>query len=153
MVKKALLALAVLSITGFFSSGFLLAPPDSVLIKQAIEDSTAAARNGEPSEVLDNLSRRFNYGGEVANRSDIIKVVRQSKPHIVVEDIKPLVEGETATVISPVTVKGDFMGFTIDTTFPRVTIGLKKELGTQWGVVPTPRWRIVSVDADQLPSY
>jgi hypothetical protein len=151
-MKKWLFAVPVVVLAGVIASGFLFAPNDQVQITKALNDSCAAAGRGEPSDVFKYLSRNFKYGGEETNTFDISKVIHQAKPKIVILDTKAQIEGETATVQTPVDVQLDFAGLNINKTIPGVTITLKKETGFKWLVVPEPRWRITAVDAKNLPT-
>ncbi len=151
-MKKWLLAVPVLALVAFVASGFLFAPSDQEQISKALNDSAAAARRGEPSEVFKYLSRNFTYGGEETNTFDISKVIHQSKPQITIIQTKAEITGETATVRTPVDVQVDFAGLNINRTIPGVNISLKKETGFKWLIVPEPRWRIVAVEAESLPT-
>ncbi|QYK52334.1 MAG: hypothetical protein KF824_08695 [Fimbriimonadaceae bacterium] len=151
-MKKLLIAVPVLALIGLLVSGYVFAPSDKELIQRALDESTTAAREGKPSPVLDHLSRSFTYGGEATSTYDISKLIHQAKPIIVIHDPSPQIDGESARVVSPVSVTVSFMGQDIDSTFPEVNIELKKENGFKWLFVPEPRWRITSVSAQSLPS-
>lgn len=152
MKKLLLIGIPVIALIGFLLSGYVLAPSDEQMIQRAIDESTAAAREGKPSEVLDHLSNSFTVSEQSASPFDISKLIKLSKPKIVVLDPRAQINGETATVISPVDVEIDYMDFKLDHTLPKVTIQLKKEMGFKFLIVPEPRWRITSVNADGLPT-
>ncbi len=145
--------LALLLVFGLASLVSLwFGPSDEELVKASILASTQAAADGQSSEVLDGLSKKFSFGDELPNRFDISKVIKNSKPKISVLEVNPRVDGDLAEVISDVMVEGDFMGFPINQTFENVTITLKKETGFV-GILPKKKWRISRVDAENLPTY
>lgn len=150
-MKKLLIALPVLALIGLLVSGYIFAPNDKQLIQRALDESTAAAREGKPSPVLEHLSNSFTVSDQPTSSIDVSKLIKQSKPVIVILNPAPQIDGETATVVSPVAVTINYLGFDLDQTLPRVTIGLKKEMGFKWLIVPEPRWRITSVNAEGLP--
>ncbi|MBX3113801.1 MAG: hypothetical protein KF836_04475 [Fimbriimonadaceae bacterium] len=151
-MKKLLIAVPVLALIGVLVSGYVFAPNDKELIQRALDESTTAAREGKPSPVLDHLSRTFTYGGEATSTYDISKMIHQAKPVIVILDPAPQIEGETARVVSPVSVTVNYLGLDFNDTIPEVNIELKKENGFKWLFVPEPRWRITSVSAQSLPN-
>lgn len=151
-MKKLLIVVPVLALIGVLVSGYIFAPNDKELIQRALDESTAAAKAGKPSPVLDHLSKSFTYGGEATSSYDISKLIHQAKPEIVILNPSAQIEGESARVVSPVQVTVNYMGLDIDNTFPEVNIELKKENGFKWLFVPEPRWRITSVSAQSLPT-
>lgn len=153
MGKKIAVVVGLLGLVLFFASGYLFAPPDRVLIQQSLNRAVDAARAGQPSPVLDKLSAKFSYGGEWTNRGEIAKVIRQARPEISVLKTDPVVAGNTATIVSPVSLRVNYMGIGVDSTLPEVTIRFEKETGTKWILVPEPRWRITAVEAEALPDY
>lgn len=152
-MKKLLWAIPAVGLAGLLASGYVLAPGDQAMIDRALKESTDAAAKGEPSDVLKYLSRSFTYDGESANTFDISKVINQAKPKIAILQTRAQISGEEAEVVTPVDVQLDYMGFALNQTIPNVSIKLKKESAFKWGIVPEPRWRIVSVTAEQLPDY
>ncbi len=153
MKKILLYGIPIALIVLFLSSGYLFAPDDRLQIQRALEESTEAARQGEPGPVLDYISRSFRFGGEETPTAEISKMIKLSRPQITLINSEPQIDGDIATVVSPVQVKVNHMGYNFDQTVPRVTITLTKETGYKWLVVPEPRWRIVSVDSVGLPNY
>lgn len=152
-MKKALIAIPVVALVALLASGFIFVPSDQELITKALQESTDAAAKGEPSDVLKYLSRSFEYGGESTNSYDISKVIHQAKPKIAIMETKATIDGETATVRTPVDVQLNYIGLDINKTIPNVNIELKKETSFKWMIVPEPRWRITAVTAESLPNY
>lgn len=150
---KFALGLLIALILAMGIKGFFFGPSDEELIKQALEETVAAAAQGEPSIVLDNLSSKFTYGSQIPFPGDISKAVRLSKPKVSILYIDPVIEGEQAVVKSPVTIEMAFMSINLNETVPDVKITLEKEWGLKYLFMPTPRWRIVDVSAPSLPEY
>lgn len=152
MAKKITIAVALLGLVLFFSSGYLFRPSDETQIRESLRDALVAAHEGKPSPVLDNLSFDFSYGGQEVSRMDIAKVVRQAKPQLSALNEIPEISGDTAKIVTSIAAKFDYMGFAMDTVVDDVTVTFQREVGTKWLIVPQPKWRIVSVDAPNLPN-
>ena len=132
---------------------FAFGPSDKQMIQAALDESIQAARDGQSSPVLENISRSFEVNGEkVADRPEIAKMVRSAKPRLKVLNREPQISGDTATIISPVEVDIDYLTFKMNQTIPNVKITFAKESGTRYLVVPYPAWRIVSVEAEGVPN-
>lgn len=156
MVKKLIwtaIGFVILALAFGMFSVLFMGPSDQEMIAETITEATDAAREGRPSPVLDSLSKDFDYGGELASRFDVSKVVKESKPDLTVLDVNPTITGDTATVVSDVRVNAQIYGFAIDQTIPSVRISLERETGTKWLVIPAPKWRITKVEAEGLPRY
>ena len=133
---------------------FATAPTDEEMIRQAIAESTEAARQGRPSEVLDYLSRFLTFNGElVFERGEISKLVRLARPEIGFGEYTPVIEGEQAAVIANVHVKLEYQGMNIDQSVPDVQVKLAKESGLRWLILPGARWRITEVTAPDLAQF
>lgn len=155
-MKKALwvgVVALILFIAGITIKAMFFGPSDKELIQEALKETTVAAREGRPTMVLTNLSKKFNYGGEMPIRMDISKVVEQAKPDISILNPEPRIEGDQATVFSPVAVKMSAMGMSFDNTVPDVTIILEREWSFSGGIFPRKKWKIIEVSADSLPNY
>ncbi|MDK3161130.1 hypothetical protein QPK87_31910 [Kamptonema cortianum] len=152
-MKKVLLVLVGLGIVGFFAFAVLSQPKDQELIAAALDDSVAAAAEGRPSPVLSNLSSDFKYGDETFFAGDIAKVIRDAKPTILIVNKAAEISGDKAVVKTPVKLTMNYMGMSMDSTLPDVTIELRKETGVKWLFVPVPKWRITSVRSESLPNY
>lgn len=155
MGKKIGLIAAVVAVLGLsiaIVASLFFGPTDAQLIKDTLSESTAAAARGETSEVLDGISRNFQYGDDTADRFEISKYVKNAKPKITILDINPQIEGNVATVKSDVMVAADFLGMNMNQTVPNVTITLEKEI-TFRSFLPAKKWRVTSVQAEALPGY
>ncbi len=147
----AAVGLVVLVLAGLVVKGLFFGPSDQELIGRTLAEATEAAAKGEPSPVLDALSRNFEYGDEMPVRIDVAKVVREAKPEMVILNPLPRIDGDGAVVVSDVALKVDFMGMAQDLVVPEVTILLKKET-TFRNLIPEPKWRVTKVSAKTLPS-
>ena len=155
-MKKLILPVVVvlvLSVLGTVLYQYFTRPSDRILIQQSLDETILAAKEGRPSPVLDGLSKNFTFGNESPLRMDISKVVREAKPDIVVLNPEPTISGDEATIISDVSVKGDYLTMPIGSTFADVKIVFKRETSNRYLFVPWTKWRIVSVEAQELPSY
>lgn len=152
MKKFGVITLAVVLVVfaGLVVKGLFFGPSDEVLIRQTLAQATEAAAKGEPNEVLDALSRNFQYGEESPIRMDISKVVREARPEMVILNTTPKIDGERAVVVSDVSLKVDFLGMPQDLTVEGVTIELQKETTFQ-NLIPSPKWRVTKVTAEALP--
>lgn len=129
----------------------LFGPSDKELIRDAVKESVEASREGRPGGVLEYLSNSFTFNDQEApNRREIGKWIRQGKPEVVLRNSEPVISGETAEIVTPVHVKFDYLAFKFDQEIPNVRITLQKEAGTKWLIVPTKKWRIVSVTAPDV---
>lgn len=120
-------------------------PSDSKLVREAVDESIKASRDGRPGGVMDYLSRNLKVNEEdVGNRLEIARYIKASRPDIVLQNPTPVIQGDTAKVITPATVTFSF-GNTQPMTIDKVEITLAKETGTRYLVFPAPKWRIVDV--------
>lgn len=121
-------------------------PDDQKLIKQALQDSLQASREGRPGGVLDILSTKFKINDQQpGSRWDIAKFIRDNKPEIEVENTNATISGDTARVITPVHVKISFLNQTWDQSMKDVTLVFQKEEGHKYLVVPTTEWHLTDV--------
>lgn len=152
-IVAALGAVIVLTLVGIWVQAAFFGPSDRTLIMEALDEATTAAKEGRPSPVLERLSSQFNYGDYAPARFDIAKVIRDSKPDITILNKEPNIQGDTATVVSDVRLVMAYIGQSMDTTVPQVTITLRHENAMSYLVIPTKKWRITEVQASALPSY
>lgn len=126
---------------------------DAELIRNSLDESLRAGREGRPGGVLEFLSRSLTVNdGESVSRRQIARFVRDSKPKVTVENRKPVIspDGETAVILTNVSVNVDYLGMKLDRELPNVEINFRKEPDTQFLVFPATKWRIVSVTAPTL---
>jgi hypothetical protein len=149
MIVSGIVALVALTVL------FLVtAPSDEQLIREAIEESTTAASEGRPSEVLDYLSRNLTFNGQpIFERDEIAKWVRLAKPEVAFADYSPAINGDQATVVADVNVKFNFQGYNVDQVVPGVEVKLARESGLRWLVLPGAQWRITDVSAPDLAQF
>jgi len=123
----------------------LLQPPDEVLIKQALTEAIEASKSGKPGPVLDFVSRNATYNGESANAPrEIGNFIRQYRPDIDILNPTPTIQGDQATIMSPVKLS---FAMVASTEIPKVQINLRRETAYKWIVVPTTKWRVASIEA------
>ena len=154
-MKKWIIGSAIVATGTLVSLFFATTPTDRDLIRQAIEESTEASREGRPGGVLDYLSRSLTFNGmEVrVDRGEIAKYVRLSRPDITFGEFEPVIEGDLATIEADVRIKMDFQSRRLDETVPGVQVRLARESGLRWLVLPGDRWRITEVVAPDLAQF
>lgn len=139
----ALIAVLVLRST-------LFGPNDRQLIDSAIQESIQASRDGRPGGVLEYLSQSFRINDQdPGSRRNIAQFIKQSKPEVKLSTYEPVIDGNTASIVTDAAVNIDYLGMKMDGTLKNVKIVLQKEQGTKWLVLPDRQWRIVSVTAPQ----
>lgn len=153
-MKKVLSVSATVVFLGLVALYFATAPSDDEMIRQAIDESAKAAREGKPGNVLEHLSRSLTINGmPVADRGEISKYIRLASPEVKFGQYSPVVEEDSATVKTNVAVKFSFQGISMDETIPNVEVKLSREPGFRWVVFPATKWRIASVSAPEIPYF
>ena len=126
-------------------------PSDDELIRQALVEAGTGGRDGTPGGVMEYLSRGLTLNDQAAgSRAEIADFIRKAKPEVTFGEIKPTITGDQARVITPVTLSMSLFGASQTQTFSNVEITLQREMGTTYGVIPTPRWRIASVRSEEI---
>ncbi len=139
----------VLALIGMFVASMLNQPSDKQLILQALDESIAASRAGRPGGVLEYLSRNLTWNGdEGVNRMEIADYIKRAKPEVTVMHREVVLDGDTATITTPVNVKLSMLGQSMDETLDRVTITFAAESGTKNLIIPVRKWRIIKVDVE-----
>jgi len=152
-ITTILIGLVLLALGGLAIFVYANRPSDEQQIQIALDDAIRAARNGEPGPVIDFISGRATLDGEGgASRGDIGKYIKQSKPDVVVLQKKPTIHGDKATIMSPVKVTARILTMEQSYELGQVRIDLEKESATQWGLFPTTKWRVVSVQTGEINS-
>lgn len=141
----------VLALIGAILKGLFFGPPDKEMIQATLSDAVEASAEGRPSPVLDALSRNFTYDGMANSPVEVSRVIRAAKPKLVILDMNPKIDGDTAVVRSDVMVTFDMMGFPTTQKVKDVTISLKKEVAFE-NFLPAQKWKVTSVTAEALPT-
>lgn len=150
-MKKAVILSALVAVVGLAVVYVVTLPSDEELIRQAIDESTEASREGRSGGVLEYLSKSISFNGmPVADRSEISRYIRLSRPEVTFGEFSPVIAGDEATVTADVAVKMDFQGLNLDETIPGVEVKLAKETAYRWIFVPSAKWRITDVSAPAL---
>jgi hypothetical protein len=136
-----LLALAVVLVGGRFIYGALNHPDDKVLIKQALTEAIQASKEGRAGGVVDKLAENFKVNDMETGMKQVATFIKNNHPEVVVNDIDPIVSGDTAQINSDVVVKVSFLNGAA-VTFKDAQIQFKKESTTEWLIFPTERWRL-----------
>lgn len=119
-------------------------------IRQALDESIQASREGRPGGVMDLLSSSLTLNGEQApDARRIAQTIRDQKPDVTVQKLDPVVTGEKAVMLSPVDLKVNILGAGTSFHLDEVTLVFRKESAQEWLVIPTQKWRLTEV---HLPS-
>ena len=145
MAKKILMLIATVAILGI---GFVLLQPkptDQQLIQNALDDAIQVGKDGRPGSVLEHLSESFEINGQqIVNRTEIARFIRDQRPSVEVTNMVAEVNGETATITSPVTLElSGPMKFT--STIPNAKIEFTKEQTMRFLLIPDRQWRLTKV--------
>ena len=150
-MKKAALAVGAVALLGVLVLPFLFAPSDEQLIGEALKESISASREGRPGGVMEYLSSSLKYNNEdVTDRMGVADTIKRAKPDVVVQDPRPVIQGQTATIVSAVTVNMDVGPISFPIEIKRAVITFTKETGRKFLVLPAPIWRISSISADEV---
>ena len=134
-----------------FGYGYFATRPkgtDQQQIQVAIKDSIAASKKGQAGGVLEKMSDAFEINGAKPQMKQVADTIRKVKPDIDVLQSGAAIEGDQATVLSPVHLSANFLGQAVDVTIPNVQLQFEKEDGHAWLIFPVHSWRLKSV---QLP--
>jgi hypothetical protein len=117
---------------------------DSQLIREALQESIEAGKEGRPGSVLELLSRQFEVNGYQPNARQISQYVKDLKPDVEIANPEPNIRGDEASIVSDVNLKLRFppQSFRIED----VTFQFQREQATQWLIFPASRWRLRSVE-------
>jgi len=148
-MKKPILALVGLLVVLFGVKAILTigGPDDKTQVREALQESIKASKEGRPGGVMDKISDKITINGEqMVSTNQIANWIRNSKPDVVVPQQDPVIIGDEAQITSPVTVKADMPGgVSFDRTIKGVTLIFAKESATEWLVIPTAKWRLKEV--------
>lgn len=129
-------------------------PTDEEAIQAALQEALEASREGRPGAVLDFVSRTLKVNNEEAQnagRGEVANYIRNAKPDIEVLNPKPVINGDTATIASPVKVSVRIAMVQTPPMTLNARIGLAKETGREWLIIPVPKWRVTTIEADNIP--
>ncbi len=135
---------AVVIVIGVLGSGLLGGPSDKELIQTALKESIAASREGRPGGVLEYLSKNFTVNSEQYGTRDIARTIREMKPNVELEQNEPKINGDSATITSPVKLSLSLPP--VSYTVSEVTMSFGRESARKWLIFPTTRWRLKGVD-------
>lgn len=145
------LGLALVLLVGRVGLGFLRAPDDATLIREALTEATKAAREGRPGGVLDNISTQVavngeSYGGQGLDTRQFADTIRKLSPDVRLTSTDATITGDEARVVTPAEVSYGILNARASLPLGKVTIVLKKEADRDFLIVPTHRWRVSGVE-------
>lgn len=154
-MKKWGLVLVALTVVAILVAPLVFLPSDRDLVIEALDEAIVAGREGRPGGVMEHLSKSIEYNSvPLEDRAAVADFIRSGKPDVEVLNKEPVVEGDSATIHSPVRVEFGYGPLQVAQTVEDVRFEFKKETGTRWLVVPVPKWRLVSIQASsfELPA-
>ena len=124
---------------------------DKTLIQRALAESIQASKEGRPGGVMDKLSDNLKFNGqnEGGNQNEIARYIRSSKPDVTVDNTDPVVDGDEAKIVSPVTLTLSLLGQSTSRHMKEVTIVFRKEESREWLFIPTRRWKLAEVQVPE----
>lgn len=151
MGRKLLLVGGIVGVLAVVLLVVLSAPNDRQLIQEAIDESIQASQEGKPGGVLEYLSNSLTYNNVPAgNRREIGEFIKTFKPKVTVLEPEPTIDGNTATIVSPVELALGVGPISKPFTIEQVRITLRKETGTRYGILPWAKWRVSDVVAEKF---
>ncbi len=149
MKPRIIIIAVIVAIVGICAPMFFV-PSDKVLIHDALQESIKASRDGRPGGVLDFLSKSLKINdNESESRWSVADFIKKSRPDVEIENQEPQIEGETARIVSPVTVSLGLGPVQTPIRLEKVDIRLQKEMGTKFLIFPSPKWRIVRINLSE----
>lgn len=118
---------------------------DREMIQAALQESIEAGKEGRPGSVVDLLSNQFEVNGYQPGSREVSRVVKQFKPDVEVLNPVPVVDGDTASMKSPVRLSIT-MPMKQSFDIQDVKFSFEKEPATQWLIFPSKKWRLRSVE-------
>lgn len=153
MAKKVAAGLVLVALIALGLGAYLSGPSDEQLVREALQDSIEASRNGQPGGVLEHLSRSLTFNEvPVESRQDVANFIRNSRPSVELLTSDPPIrfEGSTAEMVADFHVAVAFGMVSIDQSIRGVVVRFRRESGTRWLVLPASRWRIAEVSAPDI---
>ncbi|MCW5938294.1 MAG: hypothetical protein KF884_07915 [Fimbriimonadaceae bacterium] len=150
-MRLAAIVLAVLAVAGVAFQIFRTGPSDQEAITQAVADAVRASREGQPGGVLEHLSRSLTYNDvPVSERGELAKFIRDSRPQVVFDSTRALIEGDRAVIQTGAQIDLRLGPVPLSQRIDKVKIVLGKETGFRFLVVPTPKWRIQNIEVEGI---
>lgn len=147
-MKRVAIAIGSVLLLAVLAAPFVFAPNDKELIKTAVEESIKASEEGRPGGVLEYISSSMKFNDEGVDKSSVAQYIKMARPDIKILDPTPSIDGDTATIVSPVVVTMRLGPMETPTRLDRVVITLNRETGRKFFVLPAPVWRVRSVKVD-----
>lgn len=144
---KVLLICGLVAI-GFLVYGWFATRPrgsESDQVVAALNASIEASKKGESGGVLDKLSEAFTVNRQAVTMREVANVIDKYRPAISVEQPKPVITGDTATIISSVTANLSFGGNSQSFTIKNVVINFRRESAHTWLIYPVSVWRVTDI--------
>ncbi|MCX7798713.1 MAG: hypothetical protein N2109_00030 [Fimbriimonadales bacterium] len=140
-------SVVVLLLAGLLQVLLASGPSDERLIREALQQSLRAGKEGRPGGVVELLSDQLRFNDEmVPNKRQIAQFVRDSRPEVLVTEKSLEVHGDQALMVANVSVRlATPLGISLDRTFEDVQLQFRREPGTRLLVLPDRKWRLYRV--------
>jgi hypothetical protein len=150
-----LLIVVIIVVGGRYIYGALNQTDDKTLIRQALTDAVTAAKEGRPGSVVELMSSNFKLNDEQTGLKRAVEFVKNNHPEVTIDDMEPVVSGDTAQINSHINIKVPIISQSMD--FKNVQLLFKKESTMDWLIFPTTKWklsaaRVDPADLPELPS-
>ncbi|MCC6402855.1 MAG: hypothetical protein IT207_02485 [Fimbriimonadaceae bacterium] len=150
-MRKWVIASVGLVVAAILAAPLVFLPSDHDLVVEALDEAVVAGREGRPGGVMEHLSRSIRYNNvPLEDRAAVAEFIRTGKPDVEVLHKEPSIQGDSATIFSPVRVDFRYGPLQVSQTVEDVRFEFRKETGTRWLVVPVPKWRLVSIEASSF---
>lgn len=143
--KIGLALLVVLAFVGKWVSITFFGPSDQEQIQTALKLGIEASRKGQAGSVVDKLARSFKVNGTNVSLGKVADFIRQSSPELIVDPAKASIVENEARLITPVTIKASYLGFSYNGKVKDVEFVFKKTDAMAWLVIPTHKWELEEV--------
>ena len=154
MSSKAKMWLTLL-IVAALGVGFLFVAsrdsrPDDVLVREALDESIRASKEGRPGGVLDYISDSITFNDiPGVQKRDIARMVRENKPEVTLTNQTVTVNGDSAEIVADVRVVGKIGIGPVSTAFDYplkgVQMTFRKEDSRKYLIIPSKKWRLTQV--------
>lgn len=140
-------SLLILLLAGLMQVLLASGPSDEKLIREALQESLKAGKEGRPGGVVELLSDQLRFNDEVTpNKRQIAEFVRDSRPEVSVSEKSLEVRGDHALMVADVSVRlATPFGISLDRTFQDVQLQFRREPAARLLVLPDRRWRLYRI--------
>lgn len=149
MNKNILISGVVAVVLGLFLWKYLSlnvwGPSDQTMIDHALTEAVQASKEGRPGGVMDYLADQFKVNNDEFGSRQVANFIKDSHPDITIPRSPAVVSGDQARITTPVSVKANYLGFSIDRKIDNVSLIFERSEGHEWLFIPVKKWRLSQV--------